>query len=67
MSYRSDLEDIEVVLRRETDLAWGFANPAGGAIIWIPKSRCTFVGGDPPRNTGTLSAPAWLLKEKRLI
>lgn len=67
MSYRSDLEDIEVTLRRETPMAWGFANPDGGDIIWLPKSQCEFEGGDPPRCLGTLTAPAWILKEKGLI
>jgi hypothetical protein len=66
MSYRSNLVDIEVTLRRETPLAYGFANPNGGDIIWVPKSQCEFEGGDPPTCKGTLTMEDWKATEKGL-
>ncbi len=68
MNGRSDLHDIPVRVRRETDLAWGIAdenNP--GEIIWLPKSQCEIEHGEAPNEADILTAPEWLLKEKGLI
>jgi len=70
MSGRSDLHDIEVHLRRETERAWGIANPNSGKstdIIWLPKSQCEVELGEAPGKMSTLTAPEWLLKERGLI
>ncbi len=69
MSARSDLKDIEVFIRRETEKAWGIAADRGRAsdLIWVPKSQCEFEPGDGSDKPGTLTAPEWLLKEKGLI
>lgn len=68
MTGRSDLHDIKVFVRRETDKAWGIANPdKAGDLIWLPKSQCEIEQGDGPNKEATLTAPEWLLKEKGLI
>lgn len=66
MGYRSNLVNIDVVLRRETDLAWGFVDPNGAALIWIPKSQAELEGGDPPSGRGVLTLEDWKAKEKGL-
>lgn len=64
---RSDLVDLEVVLRRETDLAFGIMSPnKAGEIIWLPKSQCELEGGEPPTNRGTITCPEWLAVEKHI-
>lgn len=68
MTGRSDLIDLEVYVRRETDAAWGIADPdKPGGIIWLPKSQCEIDGGEPPTKAATLTAPEWLLIEKGLV
>lgn len=68
MSDRSDLHDIEVFVRRETEKAWGIANPGKpGDLIWIPKSQCEIEQGEGPSKAAILTAPEWLLKERGLI
>ncbi len=65
---RSDLHDIEVYLRRETEKAFGVANPhKAGDIIWLPKRQCEIEHRDAPNKPDILTAPEWLLKEKGLI
>lgn len=66
MGYRSNLVDIDVVLRRETPLAYGFADPNGADLIWVPKSQCEFEGGDPPSGRGVVTLEDWKAKEKGL-
>jgi hypothetical protein len=67
-SMRSDLIDLAVVVRRETDKAWGIedADKAGG-IIWLPKSQCEIEIEDAVKKVGTLTCPEWLAKERGLI
>lgn len=61
MSGRSDLVDIEVIVRRETDRAWGVEDPdKEGNLIWLPKSQCEI-------DDGTLTCPEWLARDKGLI
>lgn len=69
MSCRSDLVDVEVVKRRETELAWGFASPDDPhEIIWFPKSQGELEMTSPqPRPHWTLTCPEWIAKDKRLI
>jgi hypothetical protein len=68
MSGRSDLRDIEVFLRRETQRAFGIANPNGSAdLIWLPKSQCEIEPKEGPGKPDILTAPEWLLKERGLI
>lgn len=67
MSGRSNLADLEVVVRRETDLAYGIADPnKAGNIIWLPKSQCQVDDYDVPSGRATLTAPEWLLTDKGL-
>lgn len=56
---RSDLIDIAVILKGETDKAWR-VDAGMGEPKWIPKSQCEF-------EDGTLTLPEWLAKEKGLI
>lgn len=52
---------IEVVVKRETERAWGVADPRdAGRIQWLPKSQCTLEGTE-------ITAPEWLLKDRGLI
>lgn len=68
MSGLSELKDIEVFLRRETQRAWGIADPNNeGALIWLPKSQCDIEVKEGPGKPDTLTAPEWLLKERGLI
>lgn len=68
MSGRSDLVDLDVVVLRETDKAWGIDNPNKVRdIIWLPKSQCQ-IGAEPaPSKDATLTCPEWLAKERGLI
>lgn len=68
MSGRSDLVDLDVVVRRETDGAWGIADPGkAGNIIWIPKSQCQVEDIKIPSRSATLTCPLWLATERGLI
>lgn len=64
---RSNLEDIEVVVRRETEKAWGVVDPGGPALIWLPKSECEISDHDERSGRATLTAPDWLLVAKGLV
>jgi len=55
----SDLIDIEVVLKHETELAW-LVDDGDEKPVWIPKSQAEFDGE-------TLTLPEWLALEKELI
>ncbi len=66
--YRSNLIDLDVIVRRETDKAYGIASPdKADEIIWLPKSQCEIDGDDDPSRRATLTCPEWLAKEKGLI
>lgn len=68
MTGRSDLVDLAVVVRRETDRAWGIADPnKAGNIQWLPKSQCQVDGVEVPSGKTTLTCPEWLAKEKGLV
>ena len=68
MTGRSDLVDFDVVVRRETDRAWGIADPNKvGNILWLPKSQCEVDEIAMPSRKATLTCPEWLAKEKGLI
>lgn len=68
MTGRSDLVDLDVVVRRETDNAWGIADPdKAGNIIWLPKSQCEIDDIKYPSKAATLTCPEWLALEKGLI
>lgn len=63
--HRSDLVDLAVVLKRETDKAW-CVDAGGSADVWLPKSQCELERGGAGR-ADTLTLPEWLAKEKGLI
>lgn len=68
MSMRSDLIDLTVILRRETDKAYGIASEdKAGEIIWLPKSQCQIDDHNPATGRAELTCPEWLAKEKGLI
>lgn len=62
---RSDLVDIEVVLKHETDKAW-LVNE-GDFDAWIPKSRGELEKNPAPSRTWTLTIPQGLAEEKGLV
>ncbi len=55
----SDLIDIEVILKHETDSAW-LVDDGDEKPVWIPKSQAEFDGE-------ILTLPEWLAMEKELI
>lgn len=66
--FRSDLVDLDIFIRRETDKAWGIADPnKPGNIIWLPKSQCEMNDITTPRWSAKLTCPEWLAKERGLI
>jgi len=68
MTGRSDLVDLDVVVRRETDGACGIADPdKAGNIIWLPKSQCQDEDIRIPSRNATLTCPRWLATERGLI
>ena len=68
MSGRSNLVDLDVVLRCETDKAWGFDDPNRvGKVIWVPKSQGQVEEEPAPSKKAALTCPEWLAKEKGLI
>jgi len=68
VSGRSDLVDLDVFVRRETDKAWGIDDPNKPSnMIWIPKSQCEIEREPAPSKKGVLTAPLWLLTEKGLL
>lgn len=64
--YASDLVDIAVVLKRETDKAW-CVDVGGIADVWLPKSQCELERSRYFGQADTLTLPEWLAKEKGLI
>lgn len=62
---KSDLADITVIVRRETDKAW-LVDHGGREPCWLPKSQCEI---EPNRDgrTSTLTMPQWLAEEKGII
>jgi len=68
MTGRSDLVDIDVVVRCETDKAWGLDDPnKAGKVIWMPKSQCQVEEEPAPSKNAVLTCSQWLAKEKGLI
>lgn len=62
------LVELEVVVRRQTDDAYGLEDPdTPGGLIWLPKSQCTEVEINYPSKAGTLKCPEWLAIKKGLV
>ena len=55
----SDLVDVEVILKHETESAW-LVDDGDEDPVWIPKSQAEFDGK-------ILTLPEWLAMEKELI
>lgn len=60
-----DMIEVYGFLEKETPTAWGvkFEEDTFGKeaeIIWLPKSQCTYNGGD------TFEVPHWMVIEKGL-
>lgn len=59
MTGRSDLIDLTVILRRETDKAWGIASEdKHGEIVWLPKSMCEISDHNAATGRAELTCPA---------
>lgn len=63
MSYKSDLIDLKVELKKETPKAWLVHD--GDREVWIPKSECELE--KDRNNMYDLTIPEWLAMEKGLI
>lgn len=60
--------NLDIVIRRETDKAWGIADPnKTGNIIWLPKSQCEMTNVTRPKWSATLTCPKWLAERNRLL
>jgi hypothetical protein len=65
---KSDLVDLVVIIRKETDLAILVWNPEGKPFtVWLPKSQIEIARDDPMPGRATITAPSWLLQDKELI
>lgn len=65
---KSDLVDLDVIVLRETDKAYGVADPSGKpGIIWLPKSQCELSDFKMPKRTGIITCPEWLAIAKELV
>lgn len=59
--YKSDLVDVDVVVRMDREKSWGIEDPnEEGKLIFLPKSQCE-------RDGNTMTMPQWLAREKGLI
>ena len=63
------LIDLDVVVLRQTDEAWGIEDAdKPGKIIWLPKSQCRIDGEiEMPSKSATIKCPEWLAMKKGLI
>ncbi len=65
-TYKSDLVDVECLLLRETDKAYGVANNLGkgkpSEVVWLPKSQVEW-----DSDAKIMTVPEWLAAEKALI
>ena len=61
---KSDLVDVEAVLKHETDGAF-LVDCGGKESVWVPKSNCELVKV-PGKHLWTLTLPEWLAFEKGL-
>ena len=71
MAGRSDLVDIDVVVRQTTDKAYGvedpFAKSPRAPLIWVPKSMCEVEYGGGPSNAATMTLSESFAQMKGLI
>jgi hypothetical protein len=63
---RSDLVDLAVILKRETEKAY-CVDAGGRHDVWVPKSLCELERADRPGKTDTLTLSERLATEKGLI
>lgn len=61
---KSDLIDVEVMLKAETAKAYLVYDADPSEAVWVPKSQCEL---EKNNGTCTLTLPEWLAKEKGLI
>jgi len=63
-----NLVEIDVVIRRETDRAWGLAaDKEPGVIVWIPKSMCEIEWVSQVSKTALMTLEEDFAQEKGLI
>jgi hypothetical protein len=68
MSYKSDLNDYELIYVTQTDLAIGVTTEEGGDLIWLPKSQIQYEDDDYSRDDEiTVTVPDWLAREHDLM
>ena len=59
------LDDLELLLVKETELAYGVRRTETGKLAWLPKSQIKVT--DTYGEYMMVSLPDWLAKEKDLI
>lgn len=62
-SLPANLVRLPVVVRRETDAAYGINYP----LVWLPKSQCEMSDWKQPDRKAELTIPSWLALKKGLI
>lgn len=70
--YRSDLVDLDVVVVRETEAAYGIDDGTQEgprkALVWVPKSQSEIEYTSEGRyRSATITMPRWLAEEKGLV
>ena len=62
---RSDLIDIEVIVRHETAAAI-LVDHGGKAPCWLPRSQIE-IAPNTDQKTHTVTLPQWLAEEKEMV
>ena len=62
---KSNLVDLTVVLKRETEKAW-LLDHGGKAPAWVPKSQAELEPNQDGK-THTLTVEQWLAEEKEMV
>lgn len=73
---KSELVDLTVIIRKETELAvlvrnlgTSFARPDDGdkPAVWLPKSQIEIEWADQHRSRATITGERWLFEDKDLL
>lgn len=65
---KSDLVDLILVIRKETDRAVLVRDPDDiKPLVWLPKSQIEISRDDPQPGRVTITGPQWLFEDKELV
>lgn len=64
---RSELVDLHVVIRKETELAVLVRDPDGDKLpVWLPKSKIEIEWSDQHHSRAVITMPSWLAEREGL-